>query len=108
MRLSMRLTLAMTTLVVSAVAAVGVLAYYNVGRAVVPAGLVRLAGQAKARLGAIDTLLSVVQSQLNSSRRPARPSRTGPGRLNGGIDPQERTFPKRNGCVIWPKSMSEK
>jgi hypothetical protein len=31
MRLSVRLTLVMTTLVLSAVAAVGLLAYYNVG-----------------------------------------------------------------------------
>ena len=49
MRLSVRLTLAMTALVLSAVAAVGLLAYYNIGRAVVPAGLIRLADQAKAR-----------------------------------------------------------
>ena len=35
MRLSVRLTLAMTVLVACTVAAIGVLAYYNIGRAAV-------------------------------------------------------------------------
>ena len=64
MRLSMRLTLAMTALVLCTVGAFGLLAYYNIGHAVVPAGVQRLADQTKARIGAIDALLRTVRSTL--------------------------------------------
>ena len=88
MRLSVRLTLAMTTLVVSAVAAVGVLAYYNVGRAVVPAGIQRLADQTKARIGAVDALLNTVRNEVFATR--TFPAHQGiiRARRNGGVDPE--------------------
>ncbi|WP_322514679.1 ATP-binding protein [Rhodopseudomonas palustris] len=89
MRLSVRLTLAMTALVLCAVAAVGVLAYYNIGRAVVPAELARLAGQAKARLGAFDSILRVLHSEILAAR--TLPAHQGVIRAvrNGGVDPQD-------------------
>ncbi|NEX00158.1 hypothetical protein, partial [Rhodopseudomonas sp. BR0G17] len=70
MRLSARLTLAMTVLVAFTVAAIGLLAYYNIGRAVVPSGLTRLAYQAKARLGAYESALRVFRSEMLSARPP--------------------------------------
>ena len=89
MRLSMRLTLAMTTLVLSAVAAVGILAYYNVGRAVVPAGIQRLADQTKARIGAIDALLRTVRNEILAVRTFPAHQGIVRARLNGGIDPED-------------------
>jgi len=89
MRLSMRLTLAMTTLVLSAVAAVGMLAYYNVGRAVVPAGIQRLADQTKARIGAIDALLRTVRNEILAVRTFPAHQGIVRARLNGGIDPED-------------------
>jgi signal transduction histidine kinase len=88
MRLSVRLTLVMTTLVVSAVAAVGVLAYYNIGRAVVPAGIQRLADQTRARIGAVDALLNTVRNEVFATR--TFPSHQGivRARHNGGVDPE--------------------
>jgi len=88
MRLSVRLTLAMTVLVLCAVAAVGLLGYYNVGRAVVPTGLVRLAGQAKARLGAIETIFRTLRSDiLSMSSLPAHQA-VMRASLNGDVDPE--------------------
>ncbi|MBI5131147.1 MAG: response regulator [Rhodopseudomonas palustris] len=89
MRLSVRLTLAMTALVLCAVAAVGVLAYYNIGRAVVPAGLTRLAGQAKARLGAFDSILRVLHNEILAARTLPAHQGVVRARLNGGVDPQD-------------------
>ncbi|WP_245258284.1 hybrid sensor histidine kinase/response regulator [Rhodopseudomonas palustris] len=79
----------MTALVLCAVAAVGVLAYYNIGRAVVPAELTRLAGQAKARLGAFDSILRVLHNEILAAR--TLPGHQGIVRavLNGGVDPQD-------------------
>jgi signal transduction histidine kinase/ActR/RegA family two-component response regulator len=88
MRLSVRLTLAMTALVVCAVAAVGLLAYYNIGRAVVPSGLTRLAYQAKARLGAYEAILRVVRNEVVSARSLPAHEGIARARLNGGRDPQ--------------------
>ncbi|MGP9814076.1 ATP-binding protein [Rhodopseudomonas sp. NSM] len=89
MRLSVRLTLAMTALVLCAVAAVGVLAYYNIGRAVVPAELARLAGQAKARLGGFDAILRSLHNEILAAR--TLPAHQGVVRavLNNGVDPQD-------------------
>jgi signal transduction histidine kinase len=88
-RLSVRLTLAMTALVLCAVAAVGVLAYYNIGRAVVPAGVTRLAGQAKARLGGFDGILRLLNSEILAAQ--SLPAHQGiiRARSNGGIDPED-------------------
>jgi signal transduction histidine kinase len=88
MRLSVRLSLTMTTLVLSAVAAVGLLAYYNVGRAVVPASIQRLADQTKARIGAIDALLRTVRNEMLATRTFAAHQGIVRARLNGGVDPE--------------------
>jgi len=88
MRLSVRLSLAMTALVLSAVAAVGVLAYYNVGRAVVPSGLMQLAGQAKARLSGFESILRIVRNEILSARGLSAHQGLIRARLNGGVDPQ--------------------
>jgi signal transduction histidine kinase/CheY-like chemotaxis protein len=89
-RLSVRLTLAMTTLVLATVAAVGLLAYYNIGRAVVPAGVQRLADQTKTRIGAIDALLRTVRNEILATR--SFPAHEGlmRARLNGGSDPEQK------------------
>jgi signal transduction histidine kinase/CheY-like chemotaxis protein len=87
MRLSIRLTLAMTVLVLSTVAAIGLLGYYNVGRAVVPSGLMRIASQAKARLGVIDTILRTLRNEMQSVRSMPAHDAAIRARLNGGIDP---------------------
>jgi signal transduction histidine kinase/CheY-like chemotaxis protein len=89
MRLRMRLMVAMTTLVLAAVAAVGVLAYYNIGRAVGPAGVQRLADQTKARIGAIDALLSTVKNEVLGARTFPAHQGVVRARLNGGLDPQD-------------------
>ncbi|MCD0417474.1 response regulator [Rubrivivax sp. JA1024] len=88
MRLSARLTLAMTVLVAFTVAAIGLLAYYNIGRAVVPSGLTRLAYQAKARLGAYESALRVFRNEMLSAR--LLPAHSGVVRAsrNGGVDPE--------------------
>ncbi len=88
MRLSVRLTLAMTVLVACTVAAIGVLAYYNIGRAAVPSGLTRLAYQAKARLGAYESVLRIIRNEVLSAR--LLPAHLGivRSRLNGGTDPE--------------------
>jgi signal transduction histidine kinase/ActR/RegA family two-component response regulator len=87
MRLSMRLTLAMTTLVLAAVAAIGVLGYYNIERAVVPLGLERVTTQARSRLGALDAFLSSLRADTLASRTlPAHDSIVR-ALLNDGIDP---------------------
>jgi len=88
MRLSVRLTLAMTALVVCAVGGVGLLAYYNIGRAVVPSGLTRLAYQAKARLGAYETFLRVVRNELLSARLLPAHDGIARAQINGGRDPE--------------------
>ncbi|WP_047307380.1 ATP-binding protein [Rhodopseudomonas palustris] len=87
MRLSVRLTLAMTALVACTVAAIGVLAYYNIGRAVVPSGLTRLAYQAKARLGAYESVLRIVRNEVLSARLLPAHSGIIRAQRNGGIDP---------------------
>ncbi|MGO3928733.1 ATP-binding protein [Rhodopseudomonas pseudopalustris] len=89
MRLSMRLTLVMTTLVLCAVAAVGILTYYNVGRAVVPAGLTRLADRAEARLGAFDGILRLLQLEILAARTFPPHQGLVRARINGGLDPQD-------------------
>uniref|UniRef100_Q07V14 histidine kinase n=1 Tax=Rhodopseudomonas palustris (strain BisA53) TaxID=316055 RepID=Q07V14_RHOP5 len=89
MRLSVRLSLAMTTLVLSAVAAVGLLAYYNVGRAVVPASIQRLADQTKARIGAVEALLRTVRNEIVATRTFPAHQGIARARLNGGTDPEE-------------------
>ncbi|CAN5407511.1 CHASE3 domain-containing protein [soil metagenome] len=89
MRLSVRLSLAMTALVLCAVGSVGVLAYYNIGRAVMPNGLMQLAGKAKARLSAFESILRVVRNEvLSTSNLPAHQGLIR-ARLNGGVDPQD-------------------
>ncbi|HEY8332442.1 MAG TPA: ATP-binding protein [Tardiphaga sp.] len=89
MRLSVRLSLVMTALVLSAVAAVGVLAYSNIGHAVVPTGLMELAGKAKARLSGFESILRVVRNEVLSAR--SLPAHQGLIRAdrNGGVDPQD-------------------
>lgn len=89
MRLSVRLSLAMTVLVLSAVAAVGMLAYANIGRAVVQTGLTELAGKAKARLSGFESILRVVRNEVLSAR--SLPAHQGLIRAerNGGVDPQD-------------------
>lgn len=88
MRLSVRLTLAMTALVACTVAAIGVLAYYNIGRAVVPSGLTRLAYQAKARLGAYESVLRIIRNEVLSAR--LLPAHLGIARAQrgSGFDPE--------------------
>ncbi|PZA11183.1 hybrid sensor histidine kinase/response regulator [Rhodopseudomonas palustris] len=88
MRLSVRLTLAMTALVACTVAAIGLLAYYNIGRAVVPSGLTRLAYQAKARLGAYESALRVFRNEVLAARLLPAHSGIVRARRNGGIDPE--------------------
>jgi signal transduction histidine kinase/ActR/RegA family two-component response regulator len=89
MRLSVRLSLAMTALVLSVVAAVGVLAYFNIGHAVVPTGLMELAGKAKARLSGFESTLRVVRNEVLSARSlPAHQGLIRAGR-NGGVDPED-------------------
>jgi hypothetical protein len=69
MKLSTRLMLAMTALVLIAVGAVSVIAYYNIGRTVVPTGLTQLALRAKARLSGYESILRVVRNEVLSTRR---------------------------------------
>ncbi|UZE49208.1 ATP-binding protein [Rhodopseudomonas sp. P2A-2r] len=89
MRLSVRLSLAMTALVLAAVAAIGILAYVNIGRAVVPTGLTELVGKAKARLSGFESILRVVRNEVLSAR--SLPAHQGLIRAerNGGVDPQD-------------------
>ncbi|KIZ45566.1 PAS domain-containing sensor histidine kinase, partial [Rhodopseudomonas palustris] len=89
MRLWVRLTLAMTGLVLCVVAAVGVLAYYNIGRAVVPNGLMQLVGNAKARLSGFESILRVVRNEVLSTRSLSAHQGWIRARLNGGVDPQD-------------------
>ncbi|RED38301.1 multi-sensor hybrid histidine kinase [Rhodopseudomonas thermotolerans] len=88
MRLSVRLTLAMTALVSCTVAAIGLLAYYNIGRAVVPSELTRLAYQAKARLGAYESVLRIVRNEVLSARLLPAHSGIIRAQRNGGVDPE--------------------
>jgi hypothetical protein len=69
MKLSTRLMLAMTALVLIAVGAVSVIAYYNIGRTVDPTGLTQLALRAKARLSGYESILRVVRNEVLSTRR---------------------------------------
>jgi len=88
MRLSMRLTLAMTALVLFTVGAFGLLAYYNIGPGVLPAGVQRLADQTKARIGAIDALLRTVRNEILGARSYPPHLGIARARQNGGIDPE--------------------
>jgi len=92
----------MTALVLCAVAAVGVLAYYNIGRAVVPAGLTRLAGQAKARLGAFDSILRVLHNEILAAQTLPAHQGVVRARLNGGVDPQDGLTEQK-----WLRHLSE-
>ena len=88
MRLSTRLMIAMTALVLG-MAAVGMLGYRNVESAVLPVSLDRLMTQARARLGVLDILLRDVRGDVLTLR--AIPSHDGlvRARQAGGIDPVE-------------------
>ncbi|MCG6203941.1 ATP-binding protein [Rhodopseudomonas sp. HC1] len=89
MRLSVRLTLAMTALVLSTVAALGLLSYYSIGRAMVPAGIQRLADQTKARIGGIYALLGTARNEALAARTFPSHQRIQRARSSGGIDPQD-------------------
>ncbi|WP_022723045.1 histidine kinase dimerization/phospho-acceptor domain-containing protein, partial [Rhodopseudomonas sp. B29] len=89
MRLSVRLTLAMTALVLCTVAAFGLLAYYNIGHAVVPAGIQRLADQTKARIGAVEALLRTVRNETLGARSFPPHLGIARARRNGGLDPED-------------------
>ncbi|KPF94239.1 histidine kinase [Rhodopseudomonas sp. AAP120] len=91
MRLSVRLTLAMTALVLSTVAALGLLAYYNIGHAMVPVGIQRLADQTKARVGGIQALLGTVRNEALAARTFPSHQRIVRAHANGGVDPQDGT-----------------
>lgn len=88
MRLSTRLMLAMTALVLG-MAAVGMLGYRNVESAILPVSLDRLMTQARARLGVLDILLRDVRGDVLALR--AIPSHDGLVRATraGDIDPVE-------------------
>ncbi len=89
MRLSVRLMLAMTALVLCTVAALGLLSYANIGHAMVPAGIQRLADQTKARIGGIDALLSIVRNETLAARTFPSHQRIQRAQASGGIDPQD-------------------
>ncbi len=92
MRLSMRLTLAMTTLAMSAVAAVALLSYYNIERVVVPAGLDNVASEARARLGALITFSkTALRFEVLSARSLPAIDALVRAKLHGGIDPSDGT-----------------
>ncbi|CAN5407509.1 hypothetical protein BH11PSE4_BH11PSE4_14900 [soil metagenome] len=90
MNLSTRLGIAMTALVLGTAAA-GLIGYHSVESSVVPAALVRLDTQARARLGVLDIYLSGFRSDVLGMR--AVPSHDGLVRsiLAGGHDPQGGT-----------------
>jgi signal transduction histidine kinase/CheY-like chemotaxis protein len=88
MKLSTRLMFAMTALVLCAVGAVSVIAYYNIGRAVVPTGLTQLALRAKARLSGYESILRVVRNEVLSTRSLSGHQGLIRASRNGGIDPQ--------------------
>ena len=89
MKLSTRLMLAMTALVLIAVGAVSVIAYYNIGRTVVPTGLTQLALRAKARLSGYESILRVVRNEVLSTRSLSAHQGLIRARSHGGIDPQD-------------------
>jgi signal transduction histidine kinase/CheY-like chemotaxis protein len=103
MRLSMRLTLAMTTLAMSAVAAVSTLSYYTIERVVVPAGLDNVASEARARLGALITFSkTALRFETLSSRSLPAIDALARASLNGGTDPTDGTSAK-----FWRRHIEE-
>jgi signal transduction histidine kinase/CheY-like chemotaxis protein len=80
---------AMTALVLCAVGAVSVIAFYNIGRVVVPTGLTQLALRAKARLSGYESILRVVRNEVLSTRSLSGHQGLIRARNNGGIDPQD-------------------
>jgi signal transduction histidine kinase/ActR/RegA family two-component response regulator len=90
MRLSTRLMLAMTTLVLGT-AAVGMLGYRSVETAVVPVSLDRLMTQARARLGVLDIFLRGVRSDVLALRDIPAHDGLVRARLGGGFDARDAT-----------------
>lgn len=90
MRLSTRLMLAMTALVLGT-AAGGVLGYQSVETAVLPVSLDRLAAQAKARLGVLDIYLRGVRGDVLALRAISAHDGLVRARQSGGVDPVDRT-----------------
>ncbi|MFC0240191.1 ATP-binding protein [Rhodopseudomonas telluris] len=111
MRLSVRLMLAMTALVLSTVAALGLLAYYNIGRIIVPAGIQRLADQTRVRIGGIDALLGTMRNETLAAQAFPTNQRIARARANGGVDPDggvEEAWLRQHLARIYAAQMSAK